>query len=78
MWYEDIIEINGIEVQYRCQCSNKNVEEGIDGGKIQKLAGKIKDKPCGLLFHYYNGRWDMKPQTELAKNAYEYIVKKYN
>ena len=36
MQYEDILEINGIEVQYRCQCSNKNVEEGIDDGKIQK------------------------------------------
>ncbi len=74
MWSEGSIEIKGTEVQYWVKHFDEGSEFGIDGGRISKLECQAEGK---RILNYDRG-WDIKPETELGKEAYAILTQKFN
>lgn len=74
MWSKGIIEIDETKVSYEVKHFEEGSDFGIDGGRISKLECHAKDE---TILHYERG-WSKKPETEMAKKAYEILKKKYN
>lgn len=74
MWSKGSIEIDGTKVQYWVKYFDEGSEFGIDGGKISKLECRVDGK---TILNYDRG-WDMKPETELAQQAYAILIDEFN
>ena len=79
MWTEGCIGVSDGSGKYTpVKYWVKHFEEpshfGINGGRISKLTLSIKGK---IVCSYERG-WDIKPNCEAAKKAYEILLKEYN
>ena len=75
-WTEFEIELDG--KFYDCQMKHfeKGSEWGIDGGKISKLW--VKDIETGDVIIHYDRGWDIKPNSQAAKEIYDSIIDAHN
>lgn len=74
MWKQGQIKVNGTTVDFVIKVFEKSSEFGINGGRISKLNIRLGNKE---LANYDRG-WDIKPTTEIGKEALNKILKRYN
>ena len=78
MWSEGTIGIPANEERVICHYWCKHFEEGsefgIDGGRISKLTIKVDGK---VTCNYDRG-WDVEPEDEVTKRAFEILMEEYN
>lgn len=74
MWTEGTFTIDGICFSYEAKVYIKGSEYGINGGQISKLRIEHNDE---VIVQYNRGGWLLKPKTELAEKALEYVLNLY-
>lgn len=74
MWTEGEIEISGVRFEYWAKHFENGSEYGIDGGRISKLHIRRDD----IDVVNYDRGWDVYPEDELDKQAYEEILDEFN
>lgn len=81
MWKEGLFVIDGVELFYQAKVFDEPSELGINGGRISKLAicATAQNKPCWHLeIVGYSRGWYHLPNSNIAKEALEYVLNLYS
>lgn len=74
MWTENIITIDGKDIQYYIKHFEEPSKYGINEGRISKLALRFQ----GEIICNYDRGWDTEATTYFAKKALEQLLAKFN
>ena len=82
MWKHGIMKIQGVNFRYEAKVFDYPSQFGIDGGRVSKLyiyftAGD-GNMNCDLPVVIYDRGWELKPRTEIFKEAMNFVLNWFN